>query len=71
MFAMLRCQPSEVIAASSRMPTISMFYGVAIRMYWADHAPPHFHAQYGAEEAVIEIKTLRMTRGSLPRRALG
>ena len=52
------------------MPTISTFYGVAIRMYWADHAPPHFHAQYGAEEAVFEIQTLRMTRGSLPRRAL-
>jgi hypothetical protein len=47
------------------MPTISSFYGVSIRMYWADHAPPHFHAQYGGHEASIEILTLRVARGSL------
>lgn len=52
------------------MPTISTFYGVVIRMYWADHAPPHFHAHYGGWEASIEIQTLRITDGSLPRRAL-
>ena len=28
------------------MPTISMFYGVVIRMYWKDRMPPHFHAYY-------------------------
>lgn len=28
------------------MPTISFFYGIAIRMYFRDHAPPHFHAIY-------------------------
>jgi len=26
------------------MPTISWFYGIAIRMFYNDHAPPHFHA---------------------------
>jgi hypothetical protein len=51
------------------MPTISTFYGVVIRMFWADHAPPHFHASYAGREALIEIATLRVIRGSLPPRA--
>ena len=29
------------------MPTISMFYGILIQMFWQDHAPPHFRALYG------------------------
>jgi hypothetical protein len=29
------------------MPTISWFYGIAIRMYVRDHLPQHFHAIYG------------------------
>lgn len=28
------------------MPTISMFYGIIIRMYYTDHNPPHIHAYY-------------------------
>jgi hypothetical protein len=27
------------------MPEISRFYGIVIKMYFADHAPPHFHAE--------------------------
>lgn len=52
------------------MPTISMFYGVAIQMFWTDHAPPHFHAIYAEDEALIDIRTLALIRGALPRRAL-
>lgn len=52
------------------MPTISSFYGITIRMYWGDHFPPHFHALYADEEAVIEIGTLSVLRGGLPPRAL-
>ncbi|MEO6877800.1 MAG: DUF4160 domain-containing protein [Gemmatimonadaceae bacterium] len=55
---------------SSRMPTISAFDGVVIRMYRSDHAPPHFHAIYSGEEATIDIHTLQISRGTLPRRAL-
>lgn len=29
-----------------RMPTICIFYGIVIRMFWDDHASPHFHALY-------------------------
>jgi hypothetical protein len=52
------------------MPTISSFYGILIRMYFADHAPPHFHAIYGEAEALIDIRTLEIIDGGLPRRAM-
>ena len=52
------------------MPTISYFYGVVIQMFWADHAPPHFHALYGEFEALINIQTLEILQGRLPNRAL-
>lgn len=52
------------------MPTISSFYGILIAMYWREHAPPHFHAEYGEHEALIDIRELRVLQGRLPRRAL-
>ncbi len=39
-------------------------------MYFNDHNPAHFHAEYGEYEALIEIETLAVLRGELPRRAL-
>ena len=51
------------------MPRISQFYGIAIYMYYKDHAPPHFHAIYGDYEAKVDIETGEITEGSLPRRA--
>lgn len=52
------------------VPTISRFYGIAIRMYFSDHAPPHFHAVYAEDEAVVMIETGAVIRGGLPERAL-
>ena len=52
------------------MPTISTFYGILIRMFFNDHAPPHFHARYGEFEATIDIDTQGVIQGELPRRAL-
>jgi hypothetical protein len=52
------------------MPRISVFYGIAIYMYFRDHAPPHFHAQYAGDEAVIAIADGRVIRGEIPDRAL-
>jgi hypothetical protein len=52
------------------MPTISVFYGIIIQMFWREHSPPHFHALYAEHEAVIDIRELRVMRGSLPRRAM-
>lgn len=51
------------------MPRISEFYGIAIYMYYRDHAPPHFHAIYGEHEATVNINTLEIEDGSLPRNA--
>ncbi len=51
------------------MPTICMFYGILVKMYWNDHAPPHFHVEYGEYRAQYVIATLELMRGSLPRRA--
>ena len=51
------------------MPEISRFFGIVIRMYFADHPPPHFHAEYGGERATIEIATLEILSGSVSPRA--
>ncbi len=40
-----------------------------VRMYYDDHGPAHFHAYYGDDMIVIEIATLRVVVGQLPRRA--
>lgn len=53
------------------MPTISMFYGILIQMFYNDHAPPHFHARYAEYQGIIDINTLKILEGDLPRRALG
>jgi hypothetical protein len=52
------------------MPVVSRFFGIAIVFYWEDHAPPHFHAKYSGDEAMIDIRSGEVIRGSLSRRAL-
>lgn len=37
-------------------------------MYYSDHAPPHFHAEYGGDEALFTIDTIQVLRGKVPRR---
>ncbi len=53
------------------MPTISVFFGITIRMYFDDHNPPHFHAEYGEFKAIIRIKDFTLTKGYLPPKAIG
>jgi len=50
------------------MPTISMFYGIIIRMYCApgEHNPPHVHAYYQEHKAVFNIRDCELTNGKLP-----
>lgn len=52
------------------MPTISVFFGIIIRMYYDDHAPSHFHAYYGEYSAQISIESLDVIGGLLPKRVL-
>jgi Domain of unknown function (DUF4160) len=39
------------------MPTVSWFFGIAIRMFIKDHPPPHFLANYGEFKANVSIET--------------
>ena len=45
-------------AAIPHMPEISRFFGIVIKMFFDDHNPPHFHAEYGGDLALIDIHTL-------------
>ncbi len=53
------------------MPEVSRFYGIVIKIFYDDHNPPHFHAEYGAQEVLTNINTLAIIGGRLPPRALG
>ena len=50
------------------MPRISEFFGIAIYMYYKEHAPPHFHAIYAQYDAAISIDPIEVMEGSLPQR---
>lgn len=54
------------------MPEISRFYGMVVKMYFAqrEHNPPHFHVIYGDTLGQIDIQTLEMIEGDLPHKAL-
>jgi len=48
------------------LPEISLFYGIRVTMYYDDHNPPHFHAEYNNNKALIEISKARISKGFLP-----
>jgi hypothetical protein len=52
------------------MPEISRFLGISIYIYYKEHGPPHFHAEYGEFEITVDIET-GIVSGRFPRRALG
>jgi len=56
--------------AEKRLPTICLFFGIRILMYWQDHMPPHFHAEYQGSEALVDIERARVLKGFLPKRQL-
>jgi len=37
------------------MPEISRFFGIIIRMFYDEHEPPHFHADYQGNNAVFDF----------------
>jgi hypothetical protein len=53
------------------VPEISRFFGIVIKMFFDDHNPPHFHAEYGDSLVLIDIRTLSAFAGRLPPRAMG
>ena len=53
------------------MPTISMFYGILIRMFFYDtdkHNLPHIHAEYQGDVAVYAINNGDLLAGKLPKK---
>lgn len=51
------------------MPELSRFLGIVIVMYYREHGPAHFHAEYGEYEITVEIDSGVVT-GRFPRRSL-
>lgn len=53
------------------MPRISQFFGITIAMFWneRDHPVAHFHAEYGGDDAAIDLDG-QILGGSLPSRQL-
>lgn len=50
------------------MPTISMFYGIIIRMYNnGEHNPPHFHAEYQGNIATFDLEG-ELKDGDMPKK---
>jgi hypothetical protein len=39
------------------VPEISRFFGIVIKMFFDDHNPPHVHAEYGGDLALIDIRS--------------
>ncbi len=50
------------------MPIISEFYGITIRVFYDDHAPPHIHASYGEHEIIVGISPIALIKGKVPNR---
>ena len=52
------------------MPEISLFFGIRVTMYYDDHNPPHFHANYNGQKILVDIIKGRVLRGSFPTKQL-
>jgi Domain of unknown function (DUF4160) len=46
------------------VPIISTFFGIIIRMFFDDHGPPHFHAEFQGEEATFDFQG-KLVQGSI------
>lgn len=46
-----------------KVPELCRFYGIVIRMFFNEHNPPHFHAQYGEYIAQIKIDDAEIIEG--------
>ncbi len=63
------CVAHVLASVACDLPTISVFYGIVIRMFVKDHPPPHFHALYGGRRTRVAIATGEPIGGELPPRA--
>ncbi len=47
------------------MPIIATINYLIVRMYFKDHAPPHFHVEGDETNGLFAIQTLQMFEGNL------
>ncbi len=52
------------------MPLLCEFFGIRIYMFWDEHIPPHFHAEYNEFKALVSIPDAVVLKGYLPSRQL-
>ena len=55
------------------MPTISMFYGILVAIFYEDnghHNLPHIHLRYSGEKASVSIEDGTVLAGGIPSRQL-
>ena len=52
------------------MPEISLFYGIKVTMYYDDHNPPHFHAEYNGNKVIVDIIKGNVIKGCFPSKQL-
>ncbi len=63
-----KCHLPPIALVLRAMPEISRFFGIVVRMYHHDHAPPHFHARYGEFVVAVQLDTWTI-HGRFPPRA--
>ena len=51
------------------MPTISVFFGIVIRMFYKEHGPPHFHAEHAGQNATFDFNGELIAGGIRSRKA--
>jgi hypothetical protein len=51
------------------MPEICRFYGIIVKMYFNEHNPPYFYAEYGEYKVIIDLEN-DVINGFMPKRAL-
>ncbi len=52
------------------MPSIDSINGIKIHIYNGEHRPPHIHAVYNEYEVLINIESLDIYAGELPKKQL-
>ena len=50
------------------MPEVCRFLSIIIKMYYDDHPPPHFHAEYQGSKAMFSIATGKKIKGQFPKK---
>jgi hypothetical protein len=51
------------------VPIISTFFGIVIRMFYREHEPAHFHAEYQGQQSKFDLRG-KMMVGSIRSEAM-